>query len=111
MKRLLLIALGSLAVNCLGQNIDKPSDIRTVSGIKVDLGPLHAWYRTKEGERPLKHWKRLTVLNVKGLQGSWDHIFVRTETGAVAELLAANLPKRVKEYIQTFAQQESELGA
>src|SRR5580765_8502120 len=39
-------------------------DIRIVSGIKVDLGPIHDWEKNPSGERPLKHWKKISFQTV-----------------------------------------------
>lgn len=44
------------------------ADLRTVSGIAVDVEPAVTWERAegKKGERPLPHWKMVTVLAYAG---------------------------------------------
>ena len=38
------------------------TDIRTISGIKVDLQPIHDWSAsTKTNSRPMAHWKYVTL--------------------------------------------------
>jgi hypothetical protein len=40
-------------------------EMRTVGNAQVDLQPLVDWSVKKKGERPLKHWKLVQVLELK----------------------------------------------
>lgn len=66
------------------------SDIRTVGGKKVDLQPIHDWALTSKGERPMPHWKSLTVTGyVKSLQFP---VMVVTDGTKATNVLLKNCP-------------------
>jgi hypothetical protein len=68
------------------------TDIRVVNGRSVDLAPLHQWYRDPEGDRPLKHWVKFTVLETKPrLAGAYIPCIVQS-TGGRREVLFRKLP-------------------
>lgn len=68
------------------------TDIRVVNGRSVDLAPLHQWYRNPEGERPLKHWVKFTVLEIKPpLAGAYIPCVVQS-AGGKREVLFRKLP-------------------
>lgn len=84
-------------------------DVRIVNGVKVDLSPIVKWFETKEGDRPMKHWRRLQVLEVKGKVGVWMKCLVKTESGARVELFVANLPPEILAVFQKLDGQYQEI--
>jgi hypothetical protein len=79
-------------------------DLRTVNGKTVDLAPLQKWYREKEGERPLKHWKRFQILSVDKSVGVYLQCMAKAEDGTLSMVLLANLPATTKTH---FAEMEA----
>lgn len=77
-------------------------DLRVVNGITVDLGPLQAWLAKspdeREGERPLKHWKELQILEAEPMAG-WFKCKVQME-GLTRTNLIANLPPQARKVLQ-----------
>ena len=67
-------------------------EIRYVGNIPVDLAPLFKWLRTREGERPLAHWKQVKINTVNVGLDAWPKcaITVDDETRTV---FLANVPK------------------
>ena len=61
LKIILLVALVQFPAieRCLA------AEIRTVGNVEVDLQPLIDWTAKKKGERPLKHWKLVQILEQK----------------------------------------------
>ena len=57
-----------------------------------------------QGERPLKHWKRLQVFNIKGTVSTMAQCVVKTEDGKFDEIVK-NLPAQVPEFMAAFAAQ------
>jgi hypothetical protein len=84
------------------------SDVRSVNGKSVDLAPLHKWYATKKGPRPLPHWKKLTFESVGGNVGAWPQCKVKTEDGETLTILIANLPSTVRSHFTEIAALERE---
>ena len=83
MKRFIGVALLSPSL-LFGQHAEPSyTDIRVINGRKVDLAPVHQWYANPEGrERPLKHWAKLTILEIKpSFGGTYLQCFVETESG------------------------------
>jgi hypothetical protein len=97
MKRFIALAMISPAL-LFGQNATRTdTDIRVISGRSVDLAPLHQWYQNPDGaERPLKHWLRLTLLDIKpSFAGSYLTCLVEVEN-ARREVLLKTLPTTIK---------------
>jgi len=100
MKRFVALAMLSPAL-LLGQSATKPdTDIRVIGGRSVDLAPLHQWYQNPDGaDRPLKHWLRLTLLDVKpAFSGSYLSCLVEVEN-ARREVLFKTLPAGIKDTV------------
>jgi hypothetical protein len=94
---LALLLLPSLVLSAPAEVDD--TDIRVVNGMSVDLAPLHQWYRNPEGERPLKHWVKLTVLEVKPpLAGAYTPCVVQSPAGR-HEVLFRKLPPETQRTI------------
>jgi len=86
-------------------------DFRVVNGVTVDLGPLHAWLAKskdeREGERPMKHWKELQILEVERT-GGWFKCKVEIE-GLTLTNLVANLPAQVQAVIEKMNQTDARI--
>lgn len=106
MKRLIVPFSFLVAWSAFAQ---ESHDWRTVNGVAVDLGPVHQWLVDRQGERPLKHWKQLRLVEMKGTLAGWDNCQVKTESGADTELLLANLPADVKAFFQSLNRQHTEI--
>ena len=100
MKRCIALAMISPAL-LFGQNANTTdTDIRVINGRSVDLAPLHQWYRNPEGaDRPLKHWVKLTFLEIKpAYSGSYVSCLVDAEN-AQREVLFKTLPPIFKDTV------------
>lgn len=79
------------------------SDIRIVSGVRVDLTPLHEWYLTNRfgtASRPLKHWKKLRVTTPKEWMAAWQRVVCMDEDRRTLDILVYNLPEGVLRFIE-----------
>jgi hypothetical protein len=76
------------------------TDNRMVSGVKVDLTPLHVWYQKQEGDRPLKHWKRLRVETPKDDVATWRRIVCKNDDDETQDILVSNLPDTVLRFLE-----------
>jgi len=73
-------------------------EMRTVNGKEVDLQPLIDWAAQKKGERPMKHWKLVQIVENKGqtayqivmadIEGARTQIALKNCPGAVLQLLS-----------------------
>jgi hypothetical protein len=77
------------------------TDIRVVNGRSVDLAPLHQWYRNPEGERPLKHWVKFAVLEVKPPLAAYIPCVVQSADGK-REVLFRKLPATTGETLASI---------
>lgn len=84
----LLIAVLLGAASALGQM----KDLRTVNNLPVDLTPLDQWLLNPDGERPLKHWKEIQILNFEGRVAVWPKVHLLAD-GKEMEVLLANADK------------------
>src|ERR1043165_211497 len=83
--------------------IVRQKDLRLVGTTTVDVGPVHVWLQSQQGERPLKHWKQLQVFSIKGTMSTMVQCVVKTEEGKFEEILIKNLPPQVPEFMRAFA--------
>ena len=89
LKSLLLAALVCLPVfhHC------GAAEMRTVGNTEVDLQPLIDWTAKKKGERPLKHWKLVQVLEQK--RQSASPVLLCDIEGLKSEIMLRNCPKEL----------------
>jgi chromosome segregation ATPase len=107
-----------LALLFVGANCCTSAELRTVNGKEVDLQPLIDWSAHKKGERPLKHWKLVQILESKGemaypvvmadIEGSKTQIALKNCPGGILQLLAQ---KQALESQLSAARQEHEAAA
>lgn len=119
MKTCALIGLSivcSITLTCSSQQTYPPAlsdnepsipekDIRVAGAGEVDLAPVHQWLAKPVGDRPLKHWKRLQLLELKDNVGGYARCVVNTEQKAKTELLIANLPPGPVAFLKSAKQQ------
>jgi hypothetical protein len=43
------------------------ADVRNVGGVTVNLDPIHRWMATRQGNRPMPHWRDLTPVDYLGV--------------------------------------------
>ncbi|HEV2350831.1 MAG TPA: hypothetical protein VG028_13400 [Terriglobia bacterium] len=86
------------------------SDIRLVNGRRVDLGPVRAWLAKPAGERPMKHWKILQVVEIRKQVGTWDECAVTFEDGAQADVLLNHCDSIVRTPILNLSNIDARLG-
>jgi hypothetical protein len=112
MKRLIGVAL--LSPSLLFGQAAEPSytDIRVINGRKVDLAPVHQWYANPEGrERPLKHWAKLTILEIKpSTGGAYSQCLVETESGR-QQILFKTLPAATAETVNKIQSLQTRIGS
>ena len=84
-------------------------DTRKVNSATVDLTPVRQWFRDKQGERPMKHWKLLQITEVKEMVGSWQKCVVKNETGDSLELLIQHLPASIPKHFADIKQRRQQL--
>jgi hypothetical protein len=92
-----------------GDEINIKKDVRIVSGVKIDLTPVHAWFRNRNGERPLKHWKQLQVFKIEQA-GPSDLCTVKTEDGGFTKMVILNLPANVKTYFGEISRKQAAIA-
>ena len=86
-------------------------DFRMVSGIEVDLAPVNNWLSAHKGERPMKHWQQIQIIEVKSCVGTWDLCQVKNESGQALDLYVENVPAEIKEFLGDLAQQQRAIAA
>jgi hypothetical protein len=99
-----LLAILFIATNCCTS-----AELRTVNGKEVDLQPLIDWSAHKKGERPLKHWKLVQILESKG-EMAYPVVMADIE-GTKTQIALKNCPSGI---LQLFTQKqtlESQLAA
>lgn len=74
-------------------------DKRIVNGLIVDLAPVHQWFSTQQGERPMPHWKRLKVEAITGQSAGMDECLVSGEIGN-AKIVLGNVPQPARAWLQ-----------
>jgi hypothetical protein len=80
-----------LAISLVGLASTGPAaEIRKVGDTEVDLQPLVDWSTKKKGERPLKHWKLVQILEFKR-QSSYP-VFLCDIEGLKTEIMLKNCP-------------------
>ena len=77
-------------------------DMRTVNGKEVDLQPLIDWAAHKKGERPLRHWKLVQILESKG-QTAYPIVMADIE-GTKTQIALKNCPSGI---LQLLAQKQA----
>jgi hypothetical protein len=103
-QTILLVAILFVGANCCTS-----AELRTVNGKEIDLQPLIDWSAHKKGERPLKHWKLLQILESKR-EMAYPVVIADIE-GAKSQIALKNCPSGI---LQLFTQKqtlESELAA
>ena len=96
-KMYMLIALLALPANCC-----EAAELRHVNGKEVDLQPLIDWAAQKKGERPLKHWKLVQILENKG-QSAFQIVMADIE-GTQTQIALKNCPASI---LQLLTQKQS----
>jgi hypothetical protein len=90
MKTSALLVITSAIV---GAHLCYSAEMRTVNGKEVDLQPLIDWSANKKGERPLKHWKLVQILENKG-QSAFQIVEADIE-GAKTQIALKNCPAEI----------------
>lgn len=88
---------------CLG------AELRTVNGKEVDLQPLIDWSAHKKGERPLKHWKLVQILENKGQTGF--QVVTADIEGTKTQIALKNCPAGIIQLLTQKQALESQLAA
>jgi hypothetical protein len=85
------------------------AQIVTVSGRSVDLTPLTRWLADPQGERPLKHWKQITLIESKGIVDGRPRYVIKTEDTPELEVSLMNLPDSVKSFVLAMKTLQDEI--
>jgi outer membrane murein-binding lipoprotein Lpp len=113
MKALLLFRrkaflLAATAILFVPQVLQAAS-LRYVNGKEVDLQPLIDWAADKKGERPLKHWKLVQIVENKG-QSAFQIVVANIE-GAKTEIALKNCPAEILGLLAQKKDLEARLAA
>lgn len=103
-KILALIALLSIRTYC-----SESAELRHVNGKEVDLQPLIDWAADKKGERPLKHWKLVQILENKG-QTAYQLVLADIE-GTQTQIALKNCPAGILQLLTQKQTLEAQLGS
>jgi len=103
-KILVLIALLSLRTDCC-----ESAELRHVNGKEVYLQPLIDWATDKKGERPLKHWKLVQILENKG-QTAYQVVLADIE-GAQTQIALKNCPGGILQLLTQKQTLEAQLAS
>lgn len=103
-KAFLLITLA-----IVGAHYGMSAELRTVNGKEVDLQPLIDWAAHKKGDRPLKHWKLVQILENKG-QTAYTIVMADIE-GAKSQIALKNCPSGVLQLLSQKQTLEAQLAS
>src|SRR5215467_3665769 len=95
----ILVLIGLLS---LSNHFCESAELRHVNGKEVDLQPLIDWAAQKKGERPLKHWKLVQILENKG-QTAYQLVLADIE-GTQTQIALKNCPAGI---LQLLAQKQT----
>ena len=84
---------------------------RQVNGVKVNLTPLDDWIAKPDGERPLKHWKKVEILELKEVMGGWQKCAVKIEAEGAKEILIVDLPYQTIEFLKRQKQKTDAIAS
>lgn len=85
------------------------AEVRKVGNTEVDLQPLIDWTAKKKGERPLKHWKLVQVLELKK-PGPSPALLCNIDS-VKTELILRNCPKELTDLVRRKSELEAKLAA
>ena len=85
------------------------AELRTVGNVQVDLQPLVDWSVKKKGERPLKHWKLVQVLELK--KPSASPALLCDIEGLKTEIILKNCPGGLVDLLHQKADLDAKLAA
>lgn len=93
----LLLTVGTLSA----------ADVRVVNNIRVDLQPVHDWFKSHEGQRPMPHWKKITIIDfIPG--GPWPICKISGEISKTVYM--KNLPIAAIQYWNQFNYLTTRIG-
>lgn len=72
-------------------------DYRKVNGRIVDLGPVHAWYSARKGERPMKHWKMCRMYQMYTYTVQADQCVIVGEDGLQMRVYLLHLDSPIRD--------------
>jgi len=76
--------------------IAQTNDLRSVNDKTVNLGCVHQWFTNPStNTRPMPHWKRIKVLQIKNNRAGFYQCAVSIEGCTNREALLANIPKQI----------------
>jgi len=93
----------------LATNVCISGETRIVNGKEVDLQPLIDWSSHKKGERPLKHWKLLKILENKG-QTAYSVVLADIE-GTQTQIALKNCPDAALQLLSQKQALEGQLAS
>jgi hypothetical protein len=98
-----------VALLFLGADCCISGETRIVNGKEVDLQPLIDWSAHKKGERPLKHWKLVQVLENKG-QSAYQVVMADIE-GTKTQIALKNCPSGILQLLSQKQALEAQLAS
>ena len=105
MKSLLLLTISAVLASDINSSA---TEMRKIGNTEVDLQPLIDWTAKKKGERPLKHWKLVQVLELKR-QSPAPALLCDIE-GVKTEIILRNCPKELTDLVHRKSELEAKLS-
>jgi hypothetical protein len=103
-RTILTVALLFVAANC-----SISAELRTVNGKEVNLQPLIDWSAHKKGDRPLKHWKLVQILESKG-EMAYPVVMADIE-GTKTQIALKNCPSSILQLLGQKQALEAQLAS
>jgi hypothetical protein len=84
------------------------ADIRIVNNVRVNLQSVHDWVDNHDGERPMKHWKQIKIIQfVPG--GPWPTCTLLVDGKDHKTVYLKNIPVSAIQYLNQVSYLESQI--
>ena len=80
-----------------------------VGNATVDLAPVNKWLKSPSGERPLKHWKKITISEIQEQAGGSWRCTATIEGGGKMTIYVNNLPEKIRTYVQSVSDLDAKI--
>jgi hypothetical protein len=84
------------------------ADVRIVGTAHVDLTPIHDWENDKSSERPMKHWKKITIEDFTP-GGPWPICSIKIEGAGKKTIYLKNIPAQAMQCLNQLSQMNAQI--
>jgi hypothetical protein len=88
--------LTALMIGLVGAN----ADTVRVKNQTVDVAPVVEWLRTREGDRPMPHWKAVQIESMVGRAWGGHRVMARLDNEPVREIVVQNIPSALAQRLE-----------